>query len=120
MQWCHGAPGLVTSLVTLPRDDATDRLLAAAGELTWHAGPLRKGPGLCHGTAGNGCAFLALHTRTGEEKWLHRARAFAMHALEQAELSQPNASLWTGQIGVALYLRACLDGWDGMPVLDVL
>ena len=120
VQWCHGAPGLVTSLASLPRDEATDRLLAAAGELTWHAGPLRKGPGLCHGTAGNGCAFLALHARTGDEAWLDRARAFAMHALEQAERSQPNASLWTGQIGVALYLRACLDGWDGMPVLDVL
>ena len=23
-------------------------------------------------------------------------------------------------LGVALYLRACLDGWEGMPVLDVL
>ena len=29
-------------------------------------------------------------------------------------------SLSTGDIGVALYLRACLDGWDGMSVLDVL
>ncbi len=44
-----------------------------------------------------------------------------MHALEQVERAeQPRHSLWTGDIGVALYLRACLDGWDGMPVLDVL
>ena len=120
VQWCHGAPGLVTSLSILPRGDQADDLLAAAGELVWEAGPLRKGAGLCHGTAGNGCAFLALHARTGDERWLDRARAFAMHALEQVERSEPRHSLWTGDIGVALYLRACLDGWEGMPVLDVL
>ena len=121
VQWCHGAPGLITALATLPREDETDELLTAAGDLVWHAGPLRKGPGLCHGTSGNGCAFLALHARTGEERWLERARAFAMHALHQTESAQPRYSLWTGSIGVALYLRACLDGgWDGMPVIDVL
>jgi hypothetical protein len=32
----------------------------AGGELTWRAGPLAKGANLCHGTAGNGYAFLAL------------------------------------------------------------
>ena len=120
VQWCHGAPGLVTSLATLPPGDEADALLDAAGELVWHAGPLRKGAGLCHGTAGNGCAFLALHQRTHDERWLDRARAFAMHALEQVERSEPRQSLWTGDIGVALYLRACLHGWEGMPVLDVL
>ena len=42
------------------------RRASSSGE----AGPLRKGAGLCHGTAGNGCAFLALHARTGDERWL--------------------------------------------------
>ena len=120
VQWCHGAPGIVTSLAELPRSNEVDELLDAAGELVWKAGPLRKAAGLCHGTAGNGCAFLALHARTGDGRWLHRARAFAMHALEQAERFEPRHSLWTGDIGVALYLRACLDGWDGMPILDLL
>lgn len=120
VQWCHGAPGLVVSLADLPRSEASDELLSAAGELIWRAGPLQKGAGLCHGTAGNGCAFLALHTRTGEERWLERARAFAMHALEQVERSEARYSLWTGDIGVAVYLRACLDGWRGMPIIDVL
>lgn len=120
VQWCHGAPGLVTSLARLPRDERTDELLAAAGELTWVAGPLHKGAGLCHGTAGNGCAFVALHARTGDEIWLERARAFAVRALEQVAASEPRFSLWTGHVGVAFYLRACLDGWQGMPILDVL
>jgi len=120
VQWCHGAPGLVTSLAELPRDKATDGLLLAAGELVWRAGPLRKGAGLCHGTAGNGCAFLALHARTGEPRWLERARAFAMHALEQDERSGAGDSLWTGSLGVALYLRACVEVRPGMPIVDVL
>lgn len=120
VQWCHGAPGLITSLAELPRDEQTDGLLSAAGELIWRAGPLKKGPGLCHGTAGNGYAFLALHARSGEQRWLDRARAFAIHALEQVQRSPPRYSLWTGDIGVALYLRACLDGWDGMPIIDQL
>ena len=58
------------------------------GELTWRAGPLRKGANLCHGTAGNGYAFLALLERTGDERWLTRARAFAMHAAGQVERSR--------------------------------
>ncbi|MEJ7568446.1 MAG: LanC-like protein [Gaiellaceae bacterium] len=120
IQWCHGAPGLITSLATLPHEDRTDELMRAAGDLVWEAGPLKKGAGLCHGTAGNGCAFLALHSRTGDQSWLERAQAFAMHALDQVEASQPRYSLWTGNIGVALYLRACLEGWDGMPILDRL
>jgi hypothetical protein len=120
VQWCHGAPGLITSLAGLPRDEATDALLTEAGELIWRAGPLRKGSGLCHGTAGNGCAFLALHARTGERRWLDRARAFAVHALEQVERSQSRYSLWTGDIGVAFFLRGCLDGWHGMPIIDLL
>lgn len=120
VQWCHGAPGLVTSLADLPAGGPLDELLRDAGELVWRAGPLRKGPGLCHGTAGNGCAFLAIHRRTGEEMWLDRARAFAVHAADQVERADPLRSLWTGGIGVAFYLRACLDGWQGMPILDVL
>ena len=84
VQWCHGAPGIVTSLAKLaPDDDEHERLLRAGGELTWRAGPLAGKAGLCHGTAGNGYAFLALLERTGDELWLERARAFAMHAAAQ-------------------------------------
>jgi DUF1680 family protein len=60
-------------------------LLLGGAELTWHAGPLAKGAGLCHGTAGNGYALLRAYEVTGDEAWLDRARRFAMHALEQVE-----------------------------------
>ena len=122
-QWCHGAPGIVTSLAPLPPKGELDALLLAGGELTWMAGPLRKGANLCHGTAGNGFAFLKLFTRTGDERWLERARRFAMHSVAQVAAAterdgQGNYSLWTGDIGTAVYLQRCLAGTSEMPALD--
>lgn len=122
LQWCHGAPGVVASLAGVARDDdAHERLLLAGGELTWRAGPLAKGANLCHGTAGNGYAFLALFERTKDELWLERARAFAMHAVAQvaharAELGRGHYTLWTGDLGTALYLADCLVGGGTLPL----
>ena len=121
MQWCHGAPGIVATMGDLiPRE-----LAVGAGEAIWQAGPLRKGPGLCHGTAGNGFAFLKLHVLTGEPRWLERARRFAMHAIEQVarqrtEFGRGRYTLWTGDVGVALYLDACLEVRDALPTMEVL
>lgn len=122
MQHCHGAPGIVTCLASFP-DSILDDLLIAAGELTWRAGPLQKGPGLCHGTAGNGYAFLKLHRRTGAPHWLERARCFAMHAIAQHErdktlYGQARYPLWTGDPGVAIYLANCIAGTDRFPTMD--
>jgi Lanthionine synthetase C-like protein len=117
VQWCHGAPGVVCALAGAPSERRLDALLLAAGELVWEAGPLRGGPGLCHGTAGNGWAFLKLNRRTRDRKWLGRARRFAMHAIEQRTGVR---GLWSGDLGLALYLRACIDADDRWPLLDVL
>jgi hypothetical protein len=123
-QWCHGAPGIVASLATLaPGDALLTGLLVGGGELTWRAGPLRKGPGLCHGTAGNGYAFLKLFERTGDELWLERARAFAAHAIGQVERARTHHgcgrhTLWTGDPGTALYLQSCLTATAAFPTLD--
>ena len=77
LQICHGAPGVIVCCRHLESDPEVDELLAEGAELTWHAGPLSKGAGLCHGAAGNGYAFLDLFERTGETLWLERARMFA-------------------------------------------
>jgi hypothetical protein len=113
---------MICGLAGLPPDDALDGVLAAAGELVWEAGPLAKGPGLCHGTAGNGLALLALFGRWRDERWLARARAFALHALDQVERARREHgrgrfSLWTGDVGVALFALACLDAAPSLPGL---
>jgi hypothetical protein len=125
VQWCHGAPGMIAALTRLPANAEIDALFAAGGELTWQAGPPVKGSGLCHGTAGNGYAFLAMHARTGEVVWLDRARRFAMHALEQtraarAHYGRGRYSLWTGDLGVAIFLQDCIDGVGELPGLAYL
>lgn len=122
MQFCHGAPGFVISLGDFPGTELDD-LLQAGAEATWAAGPLRKGSNLCHGTGGNGYAFLKLYRRTGDALWLQRARAFAMHGIGQterdrAQFGQMRYSLWTGDPGFALYLLDCIEGTDRFPTLD--
>lgn len=123
LQDCHGAPGIICRLATT-HSGRLQAMLVDAGELVWEAGPLSKGAGLCHGTAGNGFALLKLQRMTGDARWLHRARAFAMHALAQtrrhaAVRGRPRHSLWTGDLGAALLLAACLGGDDRFPTLDV-
>ena len=123
LQWCHGAPGIVTSLAGIAGDEKLDQLLLGGGELTWLAGPLAKGPGLCHGTAGNGFALLTLYRRTGDQLWLARARAFAVHALQQVDRSRVadgrgRFSLWTGDLGAALFAWQCIAGDAAFPTVD--
>lgn len=125
-QWCHGAPGMITSFSSYPLgDEAIDRILVQAGNLVWQAGPLQNPSGLCHGNAGNGYAFLKLFKRTGDEKWLHHARAFAMHAIHQANQRKKKVGsfrpgLLTGDLGLALYLRACIEPDERWPLLDMI
>jgi hypothetical protein len=127
MQWCHGAPGIVTGLADFPpqRSPEMDAMLVGAGHAVWKAGPLAKGYGLCHGTAGNGYAFLKLYRRTGDALWLERARAFAMHSIAQRDRLRQQAgrgryTLWTGDPGLAIYLWHCRDGTAALPALDIL
>lgn len=42
-------------------------------EVIWQYGLLKKGYGLCHGTAGNAYGFLALYNLTQNMKYLYRA-----------------------------------------------
>ncbi|MEO8751747.1 MAG: LanC-like protein, partial [Casimicrobiaceae bacterium] len=123
LQFCHGAPGFIICLAGLP-GSALDDLLVGAGETIWSAGPLTKGSNLCHGTGGNGCAFLKLYQRTGDALWLERARAFAMHGIAQTlgaaeRYGQARYSLWTGDPGFAIYLSDCLRAEARFPTLDV-
>jgi len=121
LQWCSGAPGIVCGA----REYLDEDLLLAGAALTWRAGPhgAEKGAGICHGTAGNGYALLAAFERTDDEVWLERARRFAVHALGQverlrAERGRGRYSLWTGDVGVALFAADCLEGRYAYPIVD--
>jgi lantibiotic modifying enzyme len=118
VQWCHGAAGIITAMARTPRVDThysrqLDQLLEDTAELVWQAGPLVKGSNICHGTAGNGYAFLYLYRRTSNTLWLDRARKFAIHALEQCQTArlhygQGRYTLWTGDAGLAIFLHHCM------------
>jgi hypothetical protein len=121
LQWCTGAPGILAGAC----EYLDEELLLAGADLIWRAGAHcdEKGHGLCHGTSGNGFALLKAFARTGDERWLRRARQFAVHALGQAErLRAANGrgrySLWTGDVGTALFAAACLDVDTRYPIVD--
>jgi lantibiotic modifying enzyme len=123
LQWCTGAPGVLAGAWEYLDED----LVLAGAELIWQAGAHddERGHGLCHGTSGNGFALLKAFARTGDELWLERARRFAIHALRQAErLRAANGvgrySLWTGDLGTALFAAACLDVDPRYPIIDVV
>lgn len=123
LQWCHGGAGVVASAACYLEEE----LLLAGAELVWKAGaqPMEKGPSICHGTAGNGYALLRTFGRTADERWLERARRFAVHALDQVERwrelrGRGRYSLWTGDIGAALFAADCLDVNARVPVVDYL
>ena len=116
VQWCAGAPGIVTTAAAYLDED----LLLAGAELVRRSGPanMEKGSGICHGTASQGYAFLTAFARTGDERWLEDARRFAMHALDQVtRRGRGRYSLWTGDVGVALYATDCLDATVRYPFL---
>jgi hypothetical protein len=119
LQWCVGAPGTVISTA----DYLDEELLLAGAELTWQAGAHgdEKGSGICHGTAGNGYALLKAFDRTQDEHWLDRARRFAVHALDQVERrGHGRYSLFTGDVGVALFAADCVHARACYPVMDAL
>jgi hypothetical protein len=124
-QHCHGAPGMVTTFADAPFATAElDALLLDAGRFTWAAGPLTKGSNLCHGTGGNGYAFLKLYRRTDDPIWLDRARQFAMTAIVQyrgarVAVGRGRYSLWTGDVGLAVYLWDCITAEPRFPTIDV-
>jgi hypothetical protein len=124
-QYCHGAPGMVTTFADAPfTSPALEQILLEGGKLTWASGPLAKGSSLCHGTGGNGYALLKLYRRTSDPTWLARARRFAMTSIAQCreardEIGRGRYSLWTGDVGLAVYLWDCLTAAPRLPIVDV-
>lgn len=67
--------------------------------------------------------MLKAFGRTQDDVWLSRARRFAVHALKQVERARDargrgRYSLWTGDLGVALYAADCVQGRTEYSVVE--
>ena len=64
VHWCHGAPGAIFLFSLAYKVFGDEKYLNHAkkcAEVIWNRGLLKKGYGLCHGTAGNGYGLLYLY-----------------------------------------------------------
>ncbi|XP_017334923.1 lanC-like protein 2 isoform X1 [Ictalurus punctatus] len=111
VHWCHGAPGVVHMLIMARKVFKDEKYLkdaAECGEVIWQRGLLRKGYGICHGTAGNGYAFLSLYKLTQEQKYLYRACKFAEWCLDYGthgcRIPDRPYSLFEGMAGAIHFL----------------
>lgn len=112
VHWCHGAPGviyLMAKAYLVWREEKYLKSCETAAHLIWSKGLLRKGPGICHGVAGNGYAFLLMYRLTDDDRYLKWAAAFA-EFLEcpqfKSEARRPDypCSLYEGVAGTACFL----------------
>ncbi|XP_038604958.1 glutathione S-transferase LANCL1 [Tachyglossus aculeatus] len=115
VHWCHGAPGVVYMLAQAYKVFNEPQYLSNAlqcAEVIWKFGLLKKGYGLCHGTAGNAYAFLALYNLTQDVKFLYRACKFAEWCLDYGEhgCRTPDTpfSLFEGMAGTIYFLADLL------------
>jgi len=56
VQWCHGAPGMISlfsRLYILTGKEKYLEVVLSAAEVTWKKGLLTKSLSLCHGVVGN-------------------------------------------------------------------
>ncbi|XP_033635990.1 lanC-like protein 3 [Asterias rubens] len=112
LHWCHGAPGVVylfAKAYLTWKEEAYLNACKKCSEITWTKGLLKKGPGICHGVAGNGYVFLLMYRLTGEKKYLHQALQFASFMEEKKfrkEASTPDTpySLFEGYAGTICFL----------------
>lgn len=112
IHWCHGAPGAIHFLLKAYQHFNDNKYLDGckkAADLIWQNGLLRKGPGICHGIAGNAYAFLVLYRITQDPRYLYRATKFAEFLSKSTfkrEAKTPDRpwSLYEGLAGTVCFL----------------
>ncbi|TVY87711.1 LanC-like protein-like protein [Lachnellula willkommii] len=114
IQFCHGAPGFVLSLLATRSHfptlhTAIDAAVARARNLIWEKGLLTKEPNICHGILGNG---LALDARQREHFFCLATPDRIQEGLADGAFEkdwEPFGVLW-GEAGRAW---AWMEIWDG-------
>lgn len=128
VHWCHGAPGVVYLMgkaYLVWKEEKYLRACLKCGEVVWKKGLLKKGPGICHGVAGNGYVFLLLYRLTGDSKHLHRAIKFAEFMFtpefnKGARTPDSPYSLYEGLAGTVCYLGDLLQPEKAaFPFMDI-
>ncbi|XP_063778521.1 lanC-like protein 2 [Pseudophryne corroboree] len=115
VHWCHGAPGVIHMLIQAHKLFKEEKYLKDAiecNDVIWQRGLLRKGYGICHGTSGNGYAFLYLYNHTQDKKYLYRACKFAEWCLDYGKhgcrIPDRPYSLFEGMAGAIHFLSDML------------
>ena len=128
LHWCHGAPGvfyLFAKAYIVFQEEKYLNACLKCGDLIWHKGLLRKGPGICHGVAGNGYVFLILYRLTKDPKHLYRATKFMEFLtnemfIKEARIPDRPFSLYEGLAGTVCFLVDLLDLEKAQfPFMDV-
>ncbi|XP_025194355.1 lanC-like protein 3 homolog [Melanaphis sacchari] len=128
VHWCHGAPGVVYLLAKaylVFKEPSYLECCLKCGDLVWAKGLLKKGPGLCHGIAGNGYVFLLLYRLTGDTKHLNRAVQFGKfiftdECIQGSRRPDNLYSLYEGLAGTVCYLSDLIQpDKASFPFLDV-
>ncbi|KAJ8951528.1 hypothetical protein NQ314_007666 [Rhamnusium bicolor] len=116
IHWCHGASGMIYLMAKAYLKFKDDKYLHSCklmSDLIWEKGLLKKGPGLCHGVAGNGYVFLVLYRLTRQPKYLYRAIRFYQFMdtndfKSGTRIPDNPYSLYEGLAGTACYLADIL------------
>ncbi|XP_068244503.1 lanC-like protein 3 [Palaemon carinicauda] len=127
VHWCHGAPGtiyLLAKAYMIYKDKKYLDSCLKCGEITWHKGLLKKGPGICHGIAGSGYVFLTLYRLTGDKIHLHRALQFSdfLYSKEFVKARTPDSpySLYEGLSGTVCFIADLVDPqYSSFPLFNI-
>lgn len=128
VHWCHGSPGFIylfAKAYLLFKEEVYLDACVRCAENIWNKGLLLKGPGICHGIAGNGYAFLLMFRLTGNHKYLYRAHKFmefltTEQFLKHARIPDRPYSLYEGLAGTVCFLIDLLNPAKAMfPFMDV-
>ncbi|XP_057453061.1 lanC-like protein GCL2 [Lotus japonicus] len=114
LNWCHGAPGIVITLVKAAKVFGDKEFLDAAmqaAKVVWEQG-LHKRVGICHGISGNAYVFLSLYQHTGDVEYLAMARCFTCSLLDRAHKEIPRGEMHGGDQPYSLF-----DGIGGLAYL---
>ncbi|XP_050072249.1 lanC-like protein 3 homolog [Anopheles maculipalpis] len=128
VHWCHGCGGAIYLFAKAYLTFKEEKYLECcrkSSDTIWRQGLLRKGPGLCHGVAGNGYSFLLMYRLTGELRYLYRAAKFAdflNSTIFSEKLLAPDRpySLYEGLAGTVCFLADLLNPLQSsFPFMDV-